>query len=81
MVKAGEEVIQMENILIGDVWVMNGQSNMAFALKAVDQNAFESVQTHLPLMRHVRINSYAESEHVETDLEEKDLNGNDPDKN
>tara|TARA_Y100000588_G_scaffold275715_1_gene292006 strand:+ start:344 stop:2125 length:1782 start_codon:yes stop_codon:yes gene_type:complete len=81
LVKAGEEVIRMENILIGDVWVMNGQSNMAFALKAVYQNALESAQAHLPLMRHIRINSYAESEHVETDLEEKDLNGNDPDKN
>ena len=81
VVKAGQEVIRMENILIGDVWVMNGQSNMAFALKAVYQNAFESAQAHLPLMRHVRINSYAESEHVETDLEEKDLNGNDTDKN
>ena len=81
VVKAGKEVIRMENILIGDLWVMNGQSNMAFALKAVYQNAFESSQAHLPLMRHLRINSYAESEHVETDLEEKDLNGNDPDKN
>jgi sialate O-acetylesterase len=81
VVKTGEEVIRMENILIGDLWVMNGQSNMAFALKAVYQNTFESAQAHLPLMRHVRINSYAESEHVETDLEEKDLNGNDPDKN
>lgn len=81
VVKTGEDVIRMENILIGDLWVMNGQSNMAFALKAVYQNAFESAQAHLPLMRHLRINSYAESEHVETDLEEKDLNGNDPDKN
>ena len=81
VVKAGKEVIRLENILIGDLWVMNGQSNMAFALKAVYQNTFESAQAHLPLMRQVRINSYAESEHVETDLEEKDLNGNDPDKN
>ena len=48
MVKAGEEVIRMENILIGDLWVMNGQSNMAIALKAVYQNAFESAQAHLP---------------------------------
>jgi sialate O-acetylesterase len=81
VVKAGEAVIRMENILIGDIWVMNGQSNMAFALKAVYQNAFESAQAHLSLMRHIRINSYAESEHVETDFEEKDLNGIDPDKN
>ena len=50
LVKTGEEVIRMENILIGDLWVMNGQSNMAFALKAVYQNAFESAQAHLPSM-------------------------------
>ena len=81
VVKVGEAVIRMKNILIGDIWVMNGQSNMAFALKAVYQNTFEATQAHLPLMRHIRVNSYAESEHVETDLEEKDLNGVDPDKN
>jgi len=33
-VKTGNEIITMKDILIGDVWVMNGQSNMAFALKA-----------------------------------------------
>ena len=30
-VVAGDQVIEMNNILIGDIWVMNGQSNMAFA--------------------------------------------------
>jgi len=80
-VESGGNVIEMNNILIGDVWVMNGQSNMVFALKAVYQAPFESSMAHLPLLRHIRINSYAESEHVETDLEEKDLNGTDTDKN
>ncbi len=80
-VQAGDQTIKMDNILIGDIWVMNGQSNMAFALKAVYQAPFEASMAHLPLMRQVRINSYAESEHVETDLEDKDLNGKDPDKN
>ena len=41
-VNAGEKTIKMENIVIGDVWVMNGQSNMAFALKAVYQNHYKS---------------------------------------
>ena len=81
VVKAGEAVIRMENILIGDVWVMNGQSNMAFGLRGVYQAQFEASMAHLPLLRRIQINSYAESEHVETDLEEKDLNGIDPDKN
>ena len=80
-VTCGDEKVTMENILIGDVWVMNGQSNMAFALKGVYQSHFEASMAHLPLVRRIQINSYAESEHVETDLEEKDLNGKDPDKN
>jgi len=81
-VSAGDEEVVMEDILVGDVWVMNGQSNMAFALKAVYQNAFESAQAHLPLMRQIRIRSGAESEYVETDLKDEFINGqDDPDKN
>ena len=72
----------MDNILVGDVWVMNGQSNMAFALKAVYQGPFEASMAHLPLLRHIRIRSGAESEHVETDLRDEFVNGEDePDKN
>ena len=80
-VQAGDQVVKMDNIVIGDIWVMNGQSNMAFALKAVYQAPLEASMAHLPLLRHIRINSYAESEHVETDLEDKDLNGKDTNKN
>ena len=36
-VASGDENIEMDNIVIGDVWVMNGQSNMAFALGKTDQ--------------------------------------------
>ena len=81
-VRAGDATVVMDNILIGDVWVMNGQSNMAFALKAVYQSPFESAQAHLPLMRHVRIRSGAESEYVETNLRDEFINGqDDPNKN
>ena len=80
-VTCGDEKITMQNIVIGDIWVMNGQSNMAFGLRAVYQAQFEASMAHLPLLRHIRINSYAESEHVESDLEEKDLNGTDTNKN
>ncbi len=80
-VQAGDQTIEMKNILIGDIWVMNGQSNMAFGLRAVYQAQFEASMAHLPLLRRIQINSYAESEHVETDLEEKDLNGTDTNKN
>jgi sialate O-acetylesterase len=81
-VKAGGETVKMDNILLGDVWVMNGQSNMAFGLRAVYEAEFEASMAHLPLLRHIKIRSGAESEYVETDLKEEFINGqDDPDKN
>ncbi|QDU26244.1 hypothetical protein ETAA8_13200 [Anatilimnocola aggregata] len=81
VVQSGDESVRMDDILIGDVWVMNGQSNMAFALKGVFEADLESATAHLPLLRHLRIKAGAESEYVETDIKEEFLNGDDPDKN
>ena len=81
VVQVGERILRLENILIGDIWVMNGQSNMAFALKAVYQAGLESSMAHLPQLRHIRINSGAESEHLEKDLADQFINGNDTNKN
>ena len=80
-VKTGDEVVKMDNILIGDVWVMYGQSNMAIALKTIYEGQFEASMAHLPLMRHLRIQSGAESEYVETDVKEEFINDDDKDKN
>ena len=81
-VRAGDHAVQMKNILIGDVWVMNGQSNMAYALHAVYQAKFEASMAHLPHLRHLRILSGAESEYVETDLKDEFINKkDDSDKN
>lgn len=81
VVQAGEQTVRMDDILIGDVWVMNGQSNMAFALKGVFEADLESATAHLPLLRHLRINAGAESEYVETDIKDEFLNRDDQDKN
>jgi sialate O-acetylesterase len=75
VVKAGGKSIAMKNILMGDIWVMNGQSNMAFSLTGVYQKHFEASMAHLPLMRHIRINSGAESEEVEVDIDDSFING------
>ena len=80
-VVAGDAAIEMTDILVGDVWVMNGQSNMAFALKAVYRAPFEASMAHLPLLRQIRINSGAESEHLEPDLKDDFINGQDEGKN
>lgn len=74
-VKAGDETVSMDNILVGDVWVMNGQSNMAFALKAIYQGPFEASMAHLPLLRHIKIRAGAESEYVETDIRDEFVHG------
>jgi sialate O-acetylesterase len=54
-VAAGDEKIEMDNIVIGDVWVMNGQSNMAWGLGKTLQADMELAQANLPLLRQVRI--------------------------
>ena len=54
-VTSGDETIEMDNIVIGDVWVMNGQSNMAWGLGKTLQADMELAQANLPLLRQVRI--------------------------
>ena len=44
LVVSGDEMIEMKNIVIGDVWVMNGQSNMAWGLRGTEQYDLESAQ-------------------------------------
>ena len=74
IVTAGDKTIAMENILIGDVWVMNGQSNMAFPLSKVLESDMERATAHLPLLREVRI-STNESETLQTDIPTDKLEG------
>jgi len=55
IVSSGEQTIEMDNIVIGDIWVMNGQSNMALALFKVFESDMEIATSDLPLLREVRI--------------------------
>ena len=66
-VAAGDEKIEMGNIVIGDIWVMNGQSNMAFGLGKTQQADMETAQAHAPLLRCIGIKPN-ESETLQTDL-------------
>ena len=47
-VTAGGGKIEMGNIVVGDVWVMYGQSDMAFPLNKVLNRDTESAQANLP---------------------------------
>ncbi len=73
-VSAGDEAIELNNIVVGDVWVMNGQSNMAWGLGGTEQSDLESAQAHLPLLRHIRI-SPNESYTMQTDLPDDRVEG------
>ena len=50
-VTAGGVKVEMGNIVVGDVWVMYGQSNMAFPLGKVANRDTESAQANLPNLR------------------------------
>jgi len=69
-VTSGDETIEMDNIVIGDVWVMNGQSNMAFGLGKTYRADMETAAAHLPLLRRVGISpneSYTLQEDISAD--------------
>lgn len=62
VVTAGDEKVEMTNIVVGDVWVMAGQSNMAFGLSHVQEADIESAQANLPLLRFFSIDPNEQSE-------------------
>jgi sialate O-acetylesterase len=61
-VSAGGEKIEMENIVVGDVWVMYGQSNMAFSLGKVLHRDMEAAQANLPDLRFFSIATNEQAE-------------------
>jgi sialate O-acetylesterase len=46
-----EKTLKLENILIGDVWILGGQSNMEFEIAKVDDGALEIVSANFPQIR------------------------------
>ncbi|NNM28694.1 MAG: hypothetical protein HKO57_04185, partial [Akkermansiaceae bacterium] len=50
LASTGDGKLELQDILIGDVWVMSGQSNMAFPLAKTDGSDL-AVQAHLPMLR------------------------------
>jgi sialate O-acetylesterase len=47
----GDEKVEMKDILIGDVWVMYGQSNMAIPLGDIKHGRLEAQQAHSSKLR------------------------------
>ncbi len=50
-VKGQATTLVLENILVGDVWVLGGQSNMEFPISNVDDGDLEIVSANFPQIR------------------------------
>ncbi len=50
-VKGAKKQLQLHNILIGDVWVLGGQSNMEFPMRKVENGELEIATAHYPEIR------------------------------
>jgi sialate O-acetylesterase len=61
VVTTGSEKVEMANIVVGDVWVMTGQSNMAFGLGKTQHADIEIAQSNLPLLRFFSIDPNEQS--------------------
>jgi len=50
-VKGESKTLTLENILVGDVWVLGGQSNMEFPLDRIENGQLEIVSANYPNIR------------------------------
>lgn len=55
VVKGKNQTITLKNILLGDVWLLGGQSNMEFSIEKVDGGDLEVVSANFPNMRLMTI--------------------------
>jgi sialate O-acetylesterase len=63
----GGEKVELKDILIGDVWVMYGQSNMAWGLQKTSGSDLARLQANIPMLRHFRIKTN-EQPALQTDI-------------
>jgi sialate O-acetylesterase len=50
-VKGGGTTLTLDNVLVGDVWILGGQSNMEFPISNVDDGELEIVSANFPKVR------------------------------
>jgi len=55
VVQGKNKTIKLENILIGDVWLLGGQSNMEFPISNADDGALEIVSANFKNIRFLKV--------------------------
>lgn len=63
-VKGRDHTLTLDNVLVGDVWVLGGQSNMEFELAKVENGALEIVSANFPEIRVLTV-PYAQGQELE----------------
>jgi sialate O-acetylesterase len=58
-IQADGETLVLDNVLVGDVWVLGGQSNMEFELAKVENGQLEIISANYPQIRLLTV-PYAE---------------------
>ncbi|MEO1526633.1 MAG: hypothetical protein AAFX06_14450 [Planctomycetota bacterium] len=51
VIQSGEQRLTLENLLVGDVWILGGQSNMEFELAKVENGNLEIISANYPQIR------------------------------
>ncbi|MEO8172039.1 MAG: sialate O-acetylesterase [Sediminibacterium sp.] len=51
----GPNTVTISNVLVGDVWLCSGQSNMEFAVRSSNNSAEEIASANFPMIRHTKI--------------------------
>lgn len=71
--QAGKQQIVLKDVMLGDVWLCSGQSNMAFALKssATAQATLSHLNKNLPI-RLLKFNQLAETDNITWDTKTLD---------
>ena len=54
-VKGARKTLELDNVLLGDVWVLGGQSNMEFPLNKVENGSLEIISANFPEIRILTI--------------------------
>ena len=50
-IQGASQTLTLDNILVGDVWILGGQSNMEFEIAKVDDGALEIASANFPQIR------------------------------
>ena len=70
VVKGSHNTIELKDVLIGEVWLCSGQSNMEWSVAASKNSKEEIAAANFPLIRHIKVDRRPSSE-PQDDIESK----------